>query len=87
MDEARRKVLARRRFALIALGVAALITLVAAIVTGSFLFLIITLVVDVLLAIYVAILLQVKQRSRAATPSDGARHGTGDRPSAKVVGG
>lgn len=58
----RDQVLARRRYALIALAAGVLVTLVLAVVTGSMLMLIVTLVFDVMLALYVAILLQVKQR-------------------------
>lgn len=57
----RERVLARRRMALIALVVLVPITLVAAIVTGSMLILVVNLVADVLIAVYVAMLLQIKQ--------------------------
>ncbi len=57
----RRQVLARRRRALIGLVLAALTTLAIAIVTGSLLMLGLNLVVDMALAAYVAMLLQVKQ--------------------------
>ncbi|MCJ7726518.1 MAG: hypothetical protein MUP76_09060 [Acidimicrobiia bacterium] len=61
-SEHRDLVLARRRTALIVLGVAVIGTLAAAILTGSWPILAISLVVDVALAAYVAILLQIKQR-------------------------
>lgn len=64
----RARVLARRRTALIVLGVAVIGTLVAAIVTGSWPILAISLVVDVALAAYVAILLQIKQRKGGDLP-------------------
>ena len=54
-------VLARRRLALIVLVAAVPITLAAAIVTGSTMFLIINLAVDLLIAGYVGMLLQIKQ--------------------------
>lgn len=65
---ARDQVLARRRFALLGLLVAVVITLVLALVTGSTLFLIVTIVVDVVLAGYVAMLLQIKQDQQARAP-------------------
>lgn len=61
LDGEREQVLARRRLALLILAAAVPITLVAAIVTGSTMFLIINLVFDVLIAGYVALLLQIKQ--------------------------
>jgi len=57
----RDSVLARRRLALIILVAAVPITLAAAIFTGSTMFLIINLVIDLLIAGYVAMLLQIKQ--------------------------
>jgi len=67
----REQVLSRRRTALIVLGIAVVGTLVAAIVTGSWPILAFSLVVDVALAAYVAILLQIKQGKSPAYPSDG----------------
>ena len=67
---ARERVLARRRNALIALGLGVVATLVAAIVTGSVVLLIVSLVVDVALAGYIAMLLQIKQSSGSTN-----RHG------------
>ncbi len=69
MAGARESVLARRRLALIALVAAVPITLGAAIFTGSTMFLIINLVIDLLIAGYVAMLLQIKQaqESRGST--------------------
>ena len=86
-DENRRRVLARRRIALIALGAGALISLVAAVVTGSFPLLIVTLVFDVLLAGYVTILLQVKQRRGSGGGPGIPQQGTGEVPEVRVVGG
>lgn len=57
----RRQVLARRRLALIALMVLAVGTLVGAVITGSYVFLAITLACDVMLAVYIAVLLQIKR--------------------------
>ena len=57
----RDSVLARRRVALIVLVAAVPVTLIAAIFTGSTMFLIINLVFDLLIAGYVAMLLQIKQ--------------------------
>ena len=71
----RDRILARRRLTLIGLIVAVPVTLLAAIVTGSTLFLLITLVVDIVVAGYVALLLQIKQsqdrRNTAARPRQG----------------
>ncbi len=61
MGGERERILARRRLALIVLVVAVPATLIAAILTGSTLFLIINLVMDVVIAGYVALLLQIKQ--------------------------
>jgi hypothetical protein len=61
MGGERERILARRRLALIVLVVAVPATLIAAILTGSTLFLIINLVMDVVVAGYVALLLQIKQ--------------------------
>ena len=66
--EHREQVLGRRRMALIALGVAVIGTLAAAILTGSWPILALSLVVDVMLAAYVAILLQIKQHKGSAPP-------------------
>ena len=80
-DLQRRQVLARRRLALIALMVLAVGTLVAAVLTGSYLWLAITLVCDVLLAIYVAVLLQIKRHQAESrylgTRGDGRVGATG----------
>jgi Na+/H+-translocating membrane pyrophosphatase len=61
----REKVLARRRLGLIVLGILVPVTLGIALYTGSTVFLIVTLVIDVLLAAYVAMLLSIKQAQRA----------------------
>ena len=71
----REQVLGRRRMALIALGVAVVGTLAIAIITGSWPILAVSLVVDVMLAAYVAILLQIKQHKGHAPGS-----GFGDDP-------
>jgi hypothetical protein len=60
-SSARQQVLSRRRFALIALVVAVPLTLALALFTGSVPFLILNLVIDVILAGYIAMLLQIKQ--------------------------
>jgi uncharacterized membrane protein len=57
----RRQVLARRRLALIALVLLAIGTLVGAVLTGSYVLLAITLACDVMLAVYIAVLLQIKR--------------------------
>lgn len=67
----RERVLARRRMALVILVALVPITLVAAIVTGSIVLLIVNLVADLLIAVYVTLLLQIKQ---AQAPT-GPRHG------------
>jgi len=61
-DVHRRQVLSRRRLALVG-------TLVGAVLTGSFWLLALTLILDVMLAVYVAVLLSIKQRQAAV------RHG------------
>lgn len=66
----RERVLARRRLALIVLVALVPVTLVAAILTGSFMLLIVNLVADVLIAFYVAMLLQIKQ-SQGGRPGGG----------------
>jgi peptidoglycan/LPS O-acetylase OafA/YrhL len=60
-DVRRQQVLARRRLALVALTVLAVGTLVGAVLTGSYLLLGVTLAADVLLAVYIAVLLQIKR--------------------------
>ena len=61
----RNRIKARRRHILIGLGVVAVATLAAAIITASWTILIINLIVDALLSAYVAMLLQVKEYSQA----------------------
>jgi len=61
-DLLRRQVLARRRLALIALMVLAVGTLVGAVLSGSYILLALTLACDVMLAVYIAVLLQIKRR-------------------------
>lgn len=73
-EERRRQVLARRRLALVALMVLAVGTLVGAVLTGSYFLLAATLVCDVLLAVYIAVLLQIK-RQQAETRYLGTRRG------------
>ena len=73
--EHRARVLARRRNALVVLGLAVVGTLAAAIVTGSWPILVVSLIVDVALAAYVAILLQIKQSKGSDAP-----HGVFDGP-------
>lgn len=67
----RERVLARRRMALIILIVLVPITLVAAIMTGSILILVVNLVADVLIAVYVAMLLLIKQSQGDRPPGSG----------------
>jgi len=69
-DLHRRQVLARRRLALIALMVLAIGTLVGAVLTGSYWLLALTLILDAVLAVYVAVLLSIKQ-DQAAVRADG----------------
>ena len=57
----RERVLARRRLALVLLGILVPVTLGIALYTGSVAFLIVTLVVDLILAGYIAMLLSIKQ--------------------------
>ena len=63
---ARQQVLARRRIALIGLVVAVPVTLALALFTGLVSMLILNLVIDVILAGYIAMLLQIKQGQSAA---------------------
>jgi len=65
-DLRRRQVLARRRLALVGLMVLAAATLVGAVLTGSYWLLALTLILDAALAVYVALLLSIKQRQAAA---------------------
>jgi fatty acid desaturase len=58
-DMRRRQVLARRRLALVILMVLAVGTLVGAVITGRYLLLALTLAIDVMLAVYIAVLLQI----------------------------
>ena len=74
----RARVLARRRTALVVLGVAVVATLAAAIITGSWPILAVSLVVDVALAAYVAILLQIKQSKAAGMPPEDYGYGGDD---------
>jgi fatty acid desaturase len=60
-DMRRRQVLARRRLALVILMVLAVGTLVGAVITGRYLLLALTLAIDVILAVYIAVLLQIKR--------------------------
>jgi fatty acid desaturase len=69
-DLRRRQVLSRRRLALVALVLLAAGTLVGAVLTGSYWLLALTLILDVMLAVYVAVLLSVKQRQAAARFGD-----------------
>jgi len=62
-------VLARRRMALLGLGVAVPVTLILAIITGSVPLLIVNILIGVALAAYVAMLLSIKQsQQRPTTP-------------------
>lgn len=68
----RERVLARRRLALIGFGVLVPVTLVLAILTGSIVLLMLNLLADLLIAGYVAMLLQIKQ-TQSGPPSGGMR--------------
>jgi len=59
---------ARRRQILVGLGVLAVATLGVALYTGSWAWLSMSLIVDAVLAAYIALLLQVKQQARAVEP-------------------
>lgn len=65
---ARQQVLGRRRMTLIALGLAVPITLGAALFTGSTILLFVNLVFDVILAGFIAMLLQIKQAQQVSRP-------------------
>ena len=65
-DLRRRQVLARRRLALVALMALAVGTLVGAVLTGSYVLLALTLILDAMLAVYVAVLLSIKQHQASA---------------------
>ncbi|HUG75662.1 MAG TPA: hypothetical protein VMM81_08360, partial [Acidimicrobiia bacterium] len=76
---AREGVLARRRMALLGLGVAVPVTLILAIITGSIPVLIANILISVALAGYVAMLLSIKQsQQRPAAPQ--RRPATPQRP-------
>ena len=64
--EHRRRVLARRKLALVVLVGLAVVLLAGAIITGSYPLLVASIVVDLALAGYVAMLLQIKQHRSAA---------------------
>jgi hypothetical protein len=81
----RQQVLARRRIALIGLVVAVPVTLAAALFTGSVPILIISLVVDVILAGYIAMLLQIKQGQGAPSPGPARRPAPEDDEEVRVV--
>jgi hypothetical protein len=59
---------ARRRRMLAGLGALAVVTLGIALYTGSWAWLSISLIVDAMLAAYIALLLQVKQQTRTEVP-------------------
>ena len=65
---ARQQVLGRRRMTLLALGLAVPITLGAALFTGSTILLFVNLVFDVILAGFIAMLLQIKQAQQVSRP-------------------
>ncbi len=65
VDVAKRRVLARRRRMLIGMVLSAIVSLAAAIWQGSATLLIVHLAIDAVLAWYVAMLLQIKQRRLA----------------------
>lgn len=69
----RERVLARRRMALVILIALVPITLVAAIVTGSTVVLVANLVADLLIAVYVTLLLQIKQSQASSRARFGMR--------------
>ncbi len=64
----RRRMLARRRRTLLSLVAGAMTTLALAIVTGSILFLGLNLIVDMALAAYIAMLLQIKEVAGTKPP-------------------
>jgi len=63
---ARARTNARRRNALIVLGLGAVTTLVAAVMSGSVVWLAVTIVFDVLIAVYVGLLLYIKEQRAVA---------------------
>ena len=63
---ARARTNARRRNALIVLGLGAATTLAAAVITGSIVWLATTIVFDVLIAVYVGLLLHIKEQRAVA---------------------
>ncbi len=65
---ARQQVLARRRMTLVGLVLAVPVTLGAALFTGSTMLLFVNLFVDVILAGFIAMLLQIKQAQQTARP-------------------
>lgn len=62
----RDQVLARRRAALVALGILVPVSLAAALITGSRLLLIVNLLVDVVVGGYIAMLLHIKQSQQTS---------------------
>jgi hypothetical protein len=77
-DAHRERVLARRRYALVTLAFLAIATLAGAIITGSWPILAASLVVDVLLATYIAVLLQIKQRKQVEHAPPASSHSGGE---------
>ena len=65
---ARQQVLTRRRMTLIGLSLAVPITLGLALFTGSKMLLFVNLIFDVILAGFIAMLLQIKQSQQVARP-------------------
>jgi hypothetical protein len=92
-DSTRADILAKRRRALVALIAVVVVTLVLAIATASLLMLFFNLLADVMLAAYVAVLLQIKQQRRAMaayrqrTASAPARLVTSEQSEVRVVNG
>lgn len=83
----RDQVLARRRMALMGLAGLAVVTLIVAIVTGSWAILVLNLIADVALAGYIAVLLQIKQQQQAPGSSYVAAVDEYDDRKVRVVGG
>lgn len=83
----RRRVLARRRRALLGLTALAIATLGAAIWTGSLVLLGTNLVADLLLASYIGVLVQIKQQAAAmpAVPLYAPTHVTAEQAAVRIL--
>ena len=84
LEANRNRVLARRRIMLVLLLLAAVGTLVAALMTGSRTLLYVHIAIDAAVACYVAMLVQIKQRRRMELAQFGEPEAAADETSARI---